>query len=392
MSRSKKNYFSVLIPDGEADLSFKVLTCLAQMPNVRVHVLSSKKNPRSRFSRFCQSFHFRDRGTEEEWLQHINRVVRETGADVVLPVFETGTRFACVWRERLAQSAALPPLPSTGSFDLAADKGLFAEFLAKHELPHPRTVRLSVALDRSVDGFPVLIKPRRSNDGAGIRLCESRRVLEGFAASHADTLDEYIVQEFAEGGDASCSVLCRKGEILAYTIHRPIVLHARQFAASLCIKHVECDQTLATVKKLMSVLDWGGVANIDFRYNKRTQQREILEINPRFSGNVVGSLTAGVNLPHLACLSAMNAELPQTRYRLQNYMEVRDAIKMALRKLKGGGGIFPNLARETNLPFILRDPMPFLNRSIDRHEKSAEKRGVGAVLCAGFLSSLAPLD
>ncbi len=382
------NHLSVLIPDGEDDLSFKVLTCLAQIPNIEIHVLSSKKDPRARFSRFCRSFHFRDNVDAEQWFDHIENIVRSIGISVVLPVFEEGTRFVCAWRERIARIASLPVLPKLATFDLAIDKGSLSELLVRHELPHPRTAGLRQALQQGVDDFPVLIKPRRSNDGVGIRFCENIAAIEQFAASCGDALDDHIVQEYVEGRDLSCSVLCCNGKVLAYTIHQPIAAHSRPFAASLCIRHIHSTDILETTKKLMSVLGWSGVANIDFRYNERSERREILEINPRFSGNVVGSLTAGVNFPYLACLTALTEELPPFRYRLQNYMEIRDAIKMLGRKLKGKGGLVPNLARETNLPFIFRDPIPFFNRSIKRHDPGDDGRYGQALSCTGFVLPL----
>lgn len=333
-------------------------------------MLSSKPDPRARFSRFCSSFHRRDPGTEEEWLESIAAVVGKTDTNVILPVFEQGTRFMCRWRARLSAMAAIPLLPEVGVFDLVNDKGSLAQFLDEHDLPRPRTVPLSQALQSGFRDlqFPLLIKPRQLNDGLGIQPFEDRDKLHDFAASHPDPRDDYIVQEFIEGDDLSCSVLCRDGEVLAHTIHQNIGSHERRFASSLCIKLVKSSHTLRTVTKVISALEWSGIANIDFKYNRRKERAEILEINPRYWGNLMGALAAGVNFPHLACLAAVNAPLPKSQYRVQNYMEVRDAAKWIAGKLTGRGGAFPNLLRETNLPYILRDPLPFLKRSIKRHQ------------------------
>jgi D-aspartate ligase len=360
---------SVLIPDGENDLSFKAITCLSEkISRLEVHVISTIRNPRARYSRFCSSFHLRRDEDEEKWLELISKVAKENRVDVILPVFEYGTRFACKWREQLSSVAALPPLPPTSTFDLAANKGSLAQFLREHDLPHPRTTPLT-EVKQGLNGFrfPVLVKPTRSNDGVGIRLFEDKASVDEFAGSHSREAESYIVQEFAEGADLSCSVFCRDGSVLAHTVHMPLLPHSRPFAASLCIRHVHHAHAVRTVKKLMSLLNWNGVANVDFKENEHTRRPEILEVNPRFSGNLVGSMTAGVNFPYLACLAALNSELPHSRYRLQCYMEVRDAAKAIAGYLVGRGGVFPHLLRETNLPFILRDPLPFLNRTIKRH-------------------------
>jgi len=53
-------------------------------------------------------------------------------------------------------------------------------------------------------------------------------------------------------------------------------------------------------------------------------------------------------------------------------MEVGNAPRRVLGKLKGNRGVVPNFLRETNLPFILRDPVPFFNRAIVRRAARAE--------------------
>ncbi|MGH8726908.1 MAG: hypothetical protein ACREV9_01830, partial [Burkholderiales bacterium] len=74
------------------------------------------------------------------------------------------------------------------------------------------------------------------------------------------------------------------------------------------------------------------------------------------------STAGGINFPYLSCLSALKLPLPESRYRLQEYMEVNHALDRIVLKLKGRGATIPNLFRETNLQYILRDPEPFLRR------------------------------
>lgn len=355
---------SVLIPDGEHDTSFKVMTCLAQIPKIRIHVISNESVTRTRYSRFCRSFHLREERGEQDWFDQIRHVIEQRKVDVILPGSEMGTRFVCAWRDRLSPIVTLPPLPPLGVFDTAVDKGSLAGFLREHDLPTPKTIPAALALDDPKIVFPVLIKPNRSYSGIGIQLFHDRKTLAEFLQAHA--LDSYIVQEFVAGGDVGCNVLCRNGEILVHTLQRPIIPHPRPFSFSLCIRFVHCAETFGTVKRLVAALNWTGVANIDLRYNEAKRRYEILDMNPRYWGTLIGSLAAGVNFPYLACLEGLKMPLPEPNYQLRRYMEIGNAIKEALKKVKGKGGLIPDFFRETNLPFILRDPRPFLNRSISR--------------------------
>lgn len=357
---------SVLIPDGEYEIAFKVMTCLAQAPGTKIHIISVKKRARVRYSRFCSSFSLRKGGGEEVRFEQIRSIAERKHVDVILPAYLDAVRFVSARRQRFSEFAALPLLPESGAVDLATDKGSLAAFLETQGLPTPRTLPAAGALEDAQVTFPLMAKPRRAAGGTGIRYCENQGALQEFADTHKDCLDEYIVQEFVEGRDRSCSVLCDSGKILAYTIHERTTSQKSGFAPTFCIRLVSCAQTLDIVTRLMSALNWTGIANIGFRYNAQRQRTEIIDFNPRFWGNVVGSMAAGVNFPYLACLAALKRPLPQSQYRLQEYMEVRDVVKRARRKLKGSRDVIPNLMRETNLPFILRDPVPFLNRFIDR--------------------------
>lgn len=237
-----------MIPDGESDSSFIVLTCLAQIPKTKIHVLSRRRDPRARFSRFCSSFHIRDSASEEEWFELIAVIVRQTPVDVILPVFETGTRFVCAWRERLSEFAALPLLPGLGLFDISADKGLFAGFIKDRDLPSPRTTPAPYALEDPGMTYPLLIKPRRSHCGIGIQYYPDQQTLEDFVNANREILDDYIAQEFVVGYDIGCNALCKDGQILAYTMQRPIIPHRRRFAAVSGIKFVNDTQVFETSK------------------------------------------------------------------------------------------------------------------------------------------------
>jgi D-aspartate ligase len=357
---------SVLIPDGEYEIAFKVMTCLAQTRGTRIHVISVKKHPRTRYSRFCASFALRRGGGEANRFEQIKSIVQEKGIDVILPAHLEAVRFVSAWREQLSKLAALPLLPETEAVDLTADKGSLAAFLREHDLPTPKTIPAAHALDGAELAPPLLIKPRRASAGSGIQYCADQKAVRDFCGAHRDSLENFIAQEFIEGRDRSCSVLARDGEILAYTMHERALPRIRRFTPIFSIRLIDSAQQYEIAKRLISVLNWTGIANIGFRYHPERPSPLINDFNPRFWGNLVGSMAAGVNFPYLTCLAALGRPLPHVQYRLQEYMEVRDAANRIVRKIKGYGDAIPNLMRETNLPFILRDPVPFLNRFIDR--------------------------
>lgn len=84
---------SVLIPDGEHDVSFKIIISLAQIPKIRIHVISSREHPRTRYSRFCSSFALRRKGSEQDWFNQIRDIVEQKKVQVILPAHAEAIRF-----------------------------------------------------------------------------------------------------------------------------------------------------------------------------------------------------------------------------------------------------------------------------------------------------------
>lgn len=359
-----------MIPDAESDFTLFVVTCLAQSDAQNIYLLSSKAKSPVRTSRFCTSSYIRSKDADEAWFDHIRRITRQVHVDVILPISEDGIRFASAWRGPLSKLAALPPLPRADFFDVVADKGLFANHAFRHRLPHPRTI--SDASERTLEdqlceiSLPALVKPRRASNGVGIQYYDDEERLRDFVRTHQEVPGGYVVQEFVYGRDIDCSVLCKDGQILAYTMQQPTIDNPRRFAPPRGIKFVHDAQTLATVKELVSTLSWSGIGHIDMRFNERDRRIEIIEINPRYWASLLGSLIAGVNFPYLSCLTGLKENFPDPQYGLGEFMAVKEAAKQTLRKLTGRGVMLPNIMNQTMLPYIFRDPLPHLIRLVRR--------------------------
>ena len=123
-----------------------------------------------------------------------------------------------------------------------------------------------------------------------------------------------------------CSVLCRDGKILAYTIQKGFIPGLQRFAPPAGIEFVKDDQTFAVVSRLISSLKWSGVANIDLKYDEKNRQVNVLEVNGRYWATILGSLVAGVNFPYLACLAGLGISFSRPDYRLNRFIRGNAAI------------------------------------------------------------------
>lgn len=369
---------SVLIPDGESDFALFVLHGFVGMSNVQLTVLSGDRWAPARFSRHCHRFLHRQAGTDpQERLEEIAQVVRDTGVDVLLPVETDWITFVGAMRQQLSKSLAVVPVPEPEAYRTVNNKWLLAQFMEEHQVPGPPTVLGTLADDferqlRAIE-FPVLIKPITAWGGEGIRRFESVDELQAFLDEYGREAfkDRYIVQSFLPGYVIGLNVLCRNGEVLAYTMQRGTIPNPQKWAAAAAIRFIRQEGVLETAQKLLRALNWSGFGNLDMFYDTSDDQVKVLEFNARFWGSLRGSYVAGVNFPYLACLAALDVPFPVPEYRLAQYIHPRTAFKEGIRKLVGKSEHDFSFS-ETGLKYLLNDPLAEAARAI-RQELSSQQ-------------------
>lgn len=355
--------FSVLIPDGESQFALFVAHCLAQFPNVKIHVLSNERWAPIRFSRYCHAYTYRKTGTDDRSrLNAVIDVVRTNGIDVLLPTETKWISFTVANREALSEFVAIVPLPDPEAFALGSNKWLLAQALAKHNIPGPPTVL--VTDDERCEGaireleYPVLLKPITAWGGDGIERFENFSDLNSHLEQNIEHLKEkFIVQSLLPGFVVGVNVLARDGELLATTMQRGTIPNTQKYAAAGGIKFIKEEKFLAIAQKLISSLKWSGFANLDTFYDSQDDKLKILEINARFWGSLRGSLVAGVSFPYLACLAALNIPFDRPDYKLAYYIHPKTALREGVRRVVGKSTVNDFAFNETGLKFLVNDPL-----------------------------------
>lgn len=358
----EKNIYSILIPDGEGSSLQNVLYCVSHLKNIRLFVMSTKRNHHLRFSRHVYRFlYFPQKTHVADWIKDINHVVEEYGIDVIMPIWDKGIR-KLIEHKSLLQSDKLIPLPSLDNYIIAANKGLLAKHMDKIGISGPKTVPLSLEIiqkrEKLTLDFPILAKPLKSGNGRGIVKFENQDAL----AKHFESIglkEEYILQEFKRGVDYCCNVLCYEGEILAYTIQKGTFWDSKPFTAQVGMDFVYYDPLYQMMKKLMKSLHWSGVANIDLLFDPEAEVFYVLEINPRFWNSLTASLMAGVNFPQLLIQLTIDKKIEPQGYKQFSYVNLHglnQVYKKDKTLLFKTGFIWNN----TPLRYKIDDPIPIV--------------------------------
>ncbi|MEH6535854.1 MAG: ATP-grasp domain-containing protein [Psychroserpens sp.] len=351
---------NVLIPDGDSTWALSVIQCLSQIEGYKLFVLSNKKRTATRFSKHTSYYKFYQRQQDVSWLEIINSEIESNAIDVVVPIAENEVSFFIRFKERISKTIRVIPLADLKDFEIAINKKKLSDFAKANNIPHPKYFHITSETDKqeilSQIRFPILIKPMTLKGGDGIKKIDS--ISELLKTLETSSLPQFV-QEYIEGYDIDCSVLCLDGKILTYTIQKGNLTGYNQYAPQLGFEFLENEEVLKVAKDTMSKLNWSGVAHLDLRYDANANDYKLIEINARFWGSVEGSKKAGINFPDHAIQLALNHAIEIQEFEPINYMRLKGVLKtvksrpILLFKTK-------YLMNNTEVKSFLKDPLPTL--------------------------------
>ena len=364
----KTKNFSILIPDAENPAFLKyIIYALSHYKDIEIHLLSQKPWSPMRFSSYLSSFTVTD-ATEynEKWIESVYDLAQKKNIDVIFPTGILTRSLLSKYKDHPISHYML--LPDSEIFDIANSKGKLAEYLNQRGLPHPITLFKRKNEFLSSDEisnlkFPILMKPTNGRGGKGIQLFSSKQELKEGLNSFTMN-DDYVFQQYIEDQISyGCSVLCKDGEIQSYSLFKFEQRYGDMFSFSAEQLFIDNKEIYEITRKLMSNLNWSGVANVDFIYNHKNNKYYILEINPRYWSTLSLSVKAGINLPYLEILSILSLPLPTTEYKLERFYMVKYGLKMFLKSLLSRKLDFSYIKR-TNAADMLKDPLPIFIEQI----------------------------
>jgi len=371
--------FSVLIPDGESDFALFVIHSFIDCPEVKLYVLSNQRWMPARFSRYCHKYIFKKFSADaSERFDAVVQVVSQSHIDVILPIEMEWIAPQDARRHALSDLAAIASVLDSKSFEVANNKWQIFKLMQEHGIPTPPTVLCTLDGDFEQQihhlEFPVLIKPVTAWGGEGIRRFDNISQLREFLeqCDSEKIKNRYIVQSFLTGYVVGLNILCREGQLLAYTMQRGFIPNPQRYAAAAAIRFIEREDVVEIGKKLVSVLGYSGVANVDMFYDTRENQVKVLELNTRFWGSLRGSYAAGVHFPYLACLAALDIPFPVPDYELARYIHSKTALKEGMLRALGKSQYEKFPLEETGLKYMLADPVAETLRAI-RQQLSGDR-------------------
>lgn len=363
MKSTIKTPINVLIPDGDdhTSLVLQVLNCLSLEKEIDVFVMTSNKHNYLKYSRNVKRLLFYPKTDTAGWIQNINSAVEKSQIDVILPVFELGIRKLIVHQAQLKHIDKLCPLPGLKEFEIAIEKGALYLHLKRNGIACPKSVIVkskSIPEDLNFD-FPVIVKPVTGfGGGQQIKVLIDKDAVNAYCETRTYACDT-IIQEYIEGYDISCNVLCLDGKIETYNMQRGSVYLREESSPQIGFDFFDEPEVYKLLSKLMKSMQWSGVANVDVRFDRLDNTYKVIEINPRFWINTDASAIAGINFPYLCCLLTLNAIIPNDKGLRIPYFNLKGLTRQVVKQPRLLFN-FRFLKRNTSLGFALKDPLPMI--------------------------------
>ena len=299
-----------------------------------------------------------------------------------------GADDAAIWLAELAGSDLggrfHTSVSSVETLRILQDKDRFAAFLAGTDIPHPRTFAIASAAD--IERIPfeeldrVFIKPSNSQRfsqtiGAKGVWARSRGELAQIWAKLHEQGFRLMAQEYVPGSSADHYFVDgyrdRGGNLSGLFARRRIRIYPPDFGnSSYCrsIALAEVEDAVASVTKLLAMLDYRGIFSAEFKRDARNGQYRILEVNTRAWWYVEFAARCGVNVCRMAYEDALG--LPVTAATRQYptgvgcvnlYGDLRTVRAQAASQRGPLRSILWQWARAYFQVFRLSDPMPAIS-------------------------------
>ena len=169
-------------------------------------------------------------------------------------------------------------------------------------------------------GEPILLKILYSSSSRGVFYIYKNTLsstLDEIIKRERVSYGDFIIQQYQKGVGFGVSMLFNQGKLRAKFTHKRI--REKAFTGGPSTLRVSTRFAILEeyAERLLSEVDFHGVAMVEFKHNDQTGESWFLEVNPRFWGSLGLAIQSGVDFPYLLYKMAVNGDIsPQLDYKV----------------------------------------------------------------------------
>jgi len=231
---------------------------------------------------------------------------QEAGIKILFPGLDPELSKIASNRELFKKAGIIPIISSEEVIAIANDKLKTSEFMNKHGIPHPTTVKLSRYLQqRDTIPFPLIIKPVSGARSRNVFFVSEGKELDYLIQSVIRDQGNYIVQNHIGGDEYTVGTVGFHGKSFGMIILRRILRDGDTYK---CFVE-EQPAVRSVVQSAVDALKPFGACNVQLRVENG--KAYILEINARCSGTTAARALAGFNEPQMICDYLLTGKAPK---------------------------------------------------------------------------------
>ncbi len=315
---------TVLVLDGHSRAALETLQSLGRA-GVQVDLAAEAQDCLAMHSRYVsRKLQQPSQGQNfETWLQEQDKLRNYT---LIVPATEAS--LLCL--RQLDENDPLrhkAVIPGDEALDVALDKEKTWRLAHQLGVPTPARILLSTLGEIGpVQQFPLVLKPTHSKVIVDDTLRTLAVAVVKNEAERQEQLRRWLPvtpvqqQEYVSGSGIGIEFLFNRGKKIWHFAHERMHEYPLTGGASSYRRSIDPPQAmLHNAEKLLSALEWHGVAMVEFKMNANGQYW-LMEINPRLWGSLALSIDAGVDFPlGLLQIGRGDEPAPQPKYKVPYY-------------------------------------------------------------------------
>jgi len=313
---------AVLITNAENHKALVVARSLGNK-GIKVYCSSSEKFAPTFFSKYSKkNFMYADpQENPQQFLNDIINIVKRYKPTVLMPVNLT---------EILLIAQNIKEFPSFVKFPFM-DYKTIAEINDKLTL-YKTAKSLNIRIPKTYEvknkeelffltkelKYPIVIKLRSGTGSKGISyVYDKNELMEKFMHTvslyNLDSNNYPLIQEYVSGEGYGVSVLFDRGKLKAFFTHARVREFPITGGPGTCRKSVRNIKIEKVTEQIFSYLKWHGIAMAEFKYNSKTEEDYLIEINPRIWGSINQAICSGIDFPYLLYKMALGESFPEIK-------------------------------------------------------------------------------
>lgn len=309
----------VLVLDCWMRKGLSVIRALGR-EGLEVHCCSHKSISPARFSKYTKRFFiFPDPEIEpKKFKKMLVSLLKENRYSSLIPLEEPTIELILEFRDEIERYTKIA-LVDKIKFERAVDKWNSVRLAKKVGIPVPESYcpqnesEVNDAIKKI--GFPLIIKPRKTSGGRGLKKINNRGEFDENYPSIVKRFGRPMIQEYiGEGPGVLVWLIVRDGKILADFSYERLRKYPMGSGPGTMWVSTDNKKIKKYSEDISKALDWHGIIIVEFKMDPKDNKPKFMEINPRLGGSTAHPLVCGVNFPYILYLLALNKKIIKPKY------------------------------------------------------------------------------